>query len=148
MLRWSEAVHAAWKAKNARAYAAEAGAASVIVGEPLHLPWPPTGNHSVRHGNGGHYLTADAKAYRQTVAAICARHEPVRGRYRLTVHLSPPDARRRDADNALKSILDAIVKGGYVEDDAMNYMRELVVTVCDERRGLVTLKATATDPCA
>ena len=133
MLRWTEEVHAAWKARQAREYAQQdAPAEPTGRTDTLTLPWPPTGNTSVRHGNGGHYLTQDVRDYRQAVAAICRDYAPVKGRYRLHVHLSPPDKRRRDCDNAIKSLLDALVHAGYIQDDAMSYMRELVVTVQDD----------------
>ncbi len=147
-MRWTDEQHQAWKDRHARGMAQRDGLAAASIRMPrstgaMTLPWPPTGNHAVKHGNGGHYLTPEAQAYRAAVAAICEKHEPVRGRYRMTVHMAPPDGRRRDIDNALKSLFDAIVHGGYVEDDAMNYMRELVVSVGDERRGWVVVKASA-----
>lgn len=133
MLRWSDEQHEAWKARQAREYAQQdAPVEPTGRTDALTLPWPPTGNTSVRHGNGGHYLTQDVRDYRAAVAAICREYAPVKGRYRLHVHLSPPDKRRRDCDNAIKSILDALVKAGYIQDDAMAYMRELVVTVSDD----------------
>ena len=132
-LRMTDEQHEAWKAKQARAYAQQdAPVEPTGRTDTLTLPWPPTGNTSVRHGNGGHYLTQDVRDYRAAVAAICREYAPVKGRYRLHVHLSPPDKRRRDADNACKQLLDALVLAGYVQDDAMAYMRELVVTVSDE----------------
>ena len=137
MLRWSDEQHAAWKARQAREYAQQDAQRNVdetlqAIGGTLTLPWPPSGNTAVRHAQGGHYLTKAVRDYREAVAAICRDYAPIQGRYRLHVHLSPPDRRRRDADNAIKSILDAIVNGGYVHDDAMSYMRELVVTVDDD----------------
>jgi crossover junction endodeoxyribonuclease RusA len=140
MLRWSDEQHAAWKARQAREYAdqraAEASDSHAVTPgrrtDTLTLPWPPTGNTSVRHGNGSHYLTQDVRDYRAAVGVICRDYAPIKGRYRLHVHLSPPDKRRRDADNACKQLLDALVLAGYVQDDAMAYMRELVVTVDDE----------------
>lgn len=104
---------------------------------PLTLPWPPSGNSAVRHAQGVHYLRPEVIAYRDSVAHLCAGRLPTIGKYRLHVHLSPPDARRRDADNALKSLLDALVKAGYLIDDSLTYMRELLVTVDDERLGHV-----------
>jgi crossover junction endodeoxyribonuclease RusA len=108
---------------------------------PLTLPWPPSGNSAVRHAQGAHYLRPEVIAYRDSVAALCARFAPTPGRYHLHVHLSPPDARKRDADNALKSILDALVKGGYLIDDSLTYMRELHVTTDDDRLGHVRAEA-------
>ena len=133
MFRMTSEQHEAWKAKQARAYAQQ-DAPPEPTGrtDTLTLPWPPTGNTSVRHGNGSHYLTQDVRDYRAAVAVICRDYAPIKGRYRLHVHLSPPDKRRRDADNACKQLLDALVLAGYVQDDAMAYMRELVVTVDDE----------------
>ena len=113
---------------------------------PLTLPWPPTGNHAVKHGNGNHYLRPEVRAYRAAVAAICANHTPITGPYKLRLELSPPDRRRRDADNAIKQALDALVQAGYLADDSMSYMRELSVIVQDDvRYGWVKVKA---DPCA
>jgi crossover junction endodeoxyribonuclease RusA len=111
----------------------------------LTLPWPPTGNTAVRHANSCHYLNPTVIAYRDAVAALCARFKPVSGRYRLHVHLSPPDARRTDADNRLKTLFDALVKAGYVQDDSLTYMRELVVTTDDERRGKALVRAIPMD---
>jgi crossover junction endodeoxyribonuclease RusA len=108
---------------------------------PITLPWPPSGNSAVRHAQGVHYLRPEVIAYRDSVAHLCARFAPIAGRYRLHVHLSPPDARKRDADNALKTILDALVKGGYLIDDSLTYMRELLVTTDDERLGHVRVEA-------
>lgn len=111
-------------------------------GTPIALPWPPTGNHAVKHTrNGGHYLQPEVIAYRDGVANLVARFAPITSKYRLHVHLSPPDARRRDADNALKSVLDALVRAGYLKDDSLTYMRELLVTTDDERRNGVIVHA-------
>lgn len=107
----------------------------------LTLPWPPSGNSAVRHGNGSHYLRAEVIAYRDSVAALCFGKAGVKGKYKLHVHLSPPDARKRDADNAIKSLLDAIVKAGYVEDDSLQFMVELLVTTDEERRGCAAVRA-------
>lgn len=114
---------------------------TAAAGAPLTVPWPPSGNHAVKHANGAHYLRPEVIAYRDSVADLCAHHTPTAGRYRLHVHLSPPDARTRDIDNALKSLFDALVKGGYLHSDSMTFMRELVVTVDDERRGRAIVRA-------
>ena len=110
---------------------------------PILLPWPPTGNTAVRHANGAHYLRSEVVAYRQTVATLVAGLTPIAGQYTLRYEMSPPDARRRDADNAVKSLNDALVQCGYLPDDSMAWMRELVVTVDDERRGAVKVIARA-----
>ena len=153
-LRMTSEQHEAWKAKQARAYADQravdaSDSHAVTPGrrtDTLTLPWPPTGNTSVRHGNGGHYLTQDVRDYRAAVGVICRDYAPITGPYKLRLELSPPDRRRRDADNAIKQALDALVQAGYLADDSMSYMRELSVIVQDDvRYGWVKVKA---DPCA
>lgn len=112
----------------------------------LVLPWPPSGNHAVKHTTAGaHYLRPEVAQYRRHVAALCVRLKPVVGRYRLHVHLSPPDARQRDMDNALKTINDALVRCGWLCDDSMVYMRELHVTVDDARQGSAIVRAEVLD---
>lgn len=108
---------------------------------PATLPWPPTGNTAVRHAKGGHYLRPEVVTYRATVAAILARAKPVSGAYELHVELSPPDRRARDIDNALKSLLDACVKAGWLPSDAMSHMRRLTVTVADSYLGYASVRA-------
>ena len=51
---------------------APAGHGAGVEPGPLTLPWPPTGNHAVKHGNGNHYMRPEVRAYRAAVAAICA----------------------------------------------------------------------------
>lgn len=110
------------------------------------LPWPPSGNHAVKHTTAGaHYLRPEVAQYRRHVASLCVRLKPVVGRYRLHVHLSPPDARQRDMDNALKTINDALVRCGWLCDDSMVYMRELHVTVDDARQGSAIVRAEVLD---
>jgi len=112
-------------------------------GRALVLPWPPSGNTAVRHGGGAHYLRPEVAQYRRHVAALCRSAERCTGRYVLHVHLSPPDARRRDADNAIKVLIDALTHSGLICDDSMAYMRELHVTVDDARNGSAIVRVEA-----
>jgi crossover junction endodeoxyribonuclease RusA len=127
-------------------------AGSPAVGMPapsisLTLPWPPSGNTAVRHTKtGGHYLNPVVVEYRDRVAALCTTQPKLSGQYVVNLVLSPPDKRKRDADNAIKTILDAI-KGRLVTDDSMDLMRELHVHV-EGQRGDVRLTATAYMPSA
>lgn len=85
------------------------------------LPYPPTGNHAVKHTRAGrHYLTAEAQAYRKQVWIRIKQAglrnpflEPVRVRCEITF----PDNRRRDMDNVAKSLLDALTYAGVWRDD-------------------------------
>lgn len=116
------------------------GAVAVMV----IVPWPPTGNTAVRHtASGGHYLRREVVEYRREVARRCASLPRIAGRYRVRIKLSPPDLRRRDIDNALKILFDALVRAGFLPDDSMTYMRELHVLVDDHRYSTVLVTAEA-----
>jgi len=117
-------------AKFNRAPAGKTAAASQsgFAATPLVLPWPPTGNTAVRHANGAHYIRQEVIDYRNQVALLCLPFKCHFGPYVLHLTLSPPDKRKRDADNAIKTVLDAI-KGKLIEDDSMTFMRALHVTI-------------------
>ena len=95
----------------------------------LKLPWPPSANHYWRHTNiGGHYISKQGKDYRMLVL-IAARKAGVRtpnlDRLRVEITATMPDARRRDLDNLLKSLLDAMQHAGCYHDDEQ--IDELVI---------------------
>ena len=54
------------------------------------------------------------------VCTILADYEadPLDGPLEVDVKVFPPDNRRRDIDNVLKSLLDAIEHGGVIHDDS------------------------------
>lgn len=86
----------------------------------LTLPYPPTGNHSVKHGKFGHYATPEAKLYRTLVKSLIVQ-QGVAVRYagplRVVAEINPPDRRRRDMDNAWKTAADALTHAGVWDDD-------------------------------
>jgi crossover junction endodeoxyribonuclease RusA len=89
----------------------------------LELPYPPSGNTAVRHAKGGHYVTAEVKAYRARVATIVGRRAPLVGPVHADFIFSPPDRRRRDADNAQKTLCDALTICGFWSDDSNKVIR-------------------------
>lgn len=89
----------------------------------LTLPYPPTVNTYWRHPSRGqlagrHLISDKGRRYRETVHALLPRIEALRGRLHVEIWLSPPDKRRRDLDNTLKSLLDAIGYAGIWQDDS------------------------------
>ena len=94
----------------------------------LALPWPPSVNHYYRHVGPRVLISKDGRRYREAVAAVARRagnptfSEPVE----VALDLHPPDNRRRDADNSLKSCLDALTCARVYEDDSL--IQRLTVT--------------------
>jgi Holliday junction resolvase RusA-like endonuclease len=86
----------------------------------IELPYPPSVNHLWRRVGHRTLLSRGGRAFRRAVqAALAARGvRPIAGRLAVTIDLHPPDHRRRDLDNALKALLDALQHGGAYHDDA------------------------------
>ena len=70
------------------------------------------------------YISAEGKAYRQAVndlvmeAAMVQRYLKQAGPLRVVIEAFPPDKRKRDLDNVLKSLLDSLTHAGVWEDDS------------------------------
>ncbi|QDU34285.1 Crossover junction endodeoxyribonuclease RusA [Poriferisphaera corsica] len=60
------------------------------------------------------------RAYRNTVGLIANSQtkEPFTEKASLEIDAYPPDGRKRDLDNILKALLDAIEKAGVIENDS------------------------------
>ncbi len=94
----------------------------------LALPWPPSVNHYYRHVGPRVHISRDGRRYRETVGAIARRAgNPIfSAPVAVDLELYPPDNRRRDLDNSLKSLLDALTCAGVYEDDSL--IQRLTVT--------------------
>lgn len=98
----------------------------MATGVSLTLPWPPSVNHYWRHPTRGklagrHLISEKGRAYREAVAEavlLQARGIHLGGRLALTIIVHPPDRRRRDLDNVLKALLDAMTHTGIWADDS------------------------------
>src|SRR5690606_10619426 len=63
------------------------------------------------------YVSAKGKEYRQAVEDAIGTVEPLRGRLAVNIELTMPDRRRRDIDNVLKALFDALQAAGVFIDD-------------------------------
>ena len=88
----------------------------------LTLPWPPSVNHYYRRVGARTLISREGRRYRKAVAALLngggPRKPPADGRIALAMDAFPPDRRRRDLDNLLKSVQDALEHGGVYADDS------------------------------
>ncbi len=94
--------------------------------EPLVLPFPPSLNSYYRNVStgklAGRTLISEAgRRYRQAVYDLAARSSWPRfgeERLRVTIEAWMPDRRRRDLDNVLKAVLDALTHALVWRDDS------------------------------
>lgn len=84
------------------------------------LPFPPSTNHIyARTKKGGVMLNPKARDYREEVIyAIGKGHTTLTGRLRVVVDAYTPDNRKRDIDNIMKSLGDAMTHAGVWKDDS------------------------------
>jgi crossover junction endodeoxyribonuclease RusA len=95
----------------------------------LTLPYPPSANTYWRRKGHQYFIAAAGKAFRTEVEALCRSMglRPLAGPVALTVTLTPGDRRRRDIDNVLKPLLDALTHGGAWTDDSQ--VKRLIVAM-------------------
>jgi Holliday junction resolvase RusA-like endonuclease len=85
----------------------------------VELPYPPSVNHYWRRVGHRTVISREGRRFRETVVAVLAglRGRPLVGPLAVEVDIYPPDRRRRDLDNVLKALLDALEHGGAYADD-------------------------------
>jgi len=85
----------------------------------IELPYPPSVNHYWRRVGARTLISREGRRFRRSVCARLAvrKAQPMTGRVAVHVTAHPPDRRRRDLDNAMKALLDALAHGGVYEDD-------------------------------
>jgi crossover junction endodeoxyribonuclease RusA len=99
----------------------------------LELPYPPSVNHYWGQSGNRRFIGKKGVAFRAAVlnAAIEAGTSPLEGRLAVHIDLYPPDRRKRDLDNVLKSLLDACEHAGcYINDsqiDEIHITRKSVI---------------------
>ena len=89
----------------------------------LYLPWPPTINSYYKMTrNGQRYLDVSVREFRRKVADTVNEQCPgltLTDNIFMEVYLYPPDRRKRDLDNYMKGLLDALTEAGLWEDDSL-----------------------------
>lgn len=92
----------------------------------LNLPWPPSTNTYWRHPTRGplagrHLISEKGRAYRTDVLAHVLQARAAKnlsGSLSVSIEAYPPDRRKRDLDNLLKSLLDSLTHAGVILDDS------------------------------
>ena len=97
----------------------------------IELPYPPSANRLYRRVGPRTLISREGRAFRERVCSILAGSglEPLTGPIEMSLVLYPPDRRRRDADNSLKAVCDALEKAGAYEDDS-----QIVKLTVEKRR--------------
>jgi len=122
----------------------------------LRLPYPPSTNTYWRHPTRGplagrHLISAKGREYRAEVCRLVATGAAaLSGPLDVCVILTPPDRRRRDIDNATKSLLDSLTHAGVWGDDSQ--IRRLLLELRDPNPGHgsaeVTIQPKGKTPCS
>ena len=86
----------------------------------LELPFPPSVNRYWRHVGNRVLISKEGREYREIVTDLMKgmkvkKHD---GELIVDIRLIPADRRRRDVDNSLKALLDAMQAGGAYDDDS------------------------------
>ena len=92
----------------------------------LRLPWPPTVNHYYTIARGRKILSAKGRAYKTNAAVECLRQNvprPLTQRLEVNIDAYPPDKRKRDLDNIIKPLLEALQDYGMFDDEQIDILR-------------------------
>jgi len=111
------------------------------------LPYPPSVNHYWRRVGPRTVISRQGRAYRREVAAAVERIDrvaeqmPLTGPLSVEVSLYPPDRRRRDLDNVLKALLDALQHAGvYLDDSLIEHLSVEKRDVVDGGKAVVVIR--------
>lgn len=90
----------------------------------LILPWPPTVNHYWRRSGDRFYVSREGIYYRVAVCKVAGQYAGLfesDDKIKIRIQAFPPDNRRRDLDNVLKSLLDSLQHSEIYDDDYQIY---------------------------
>lgn len=88
----------------------------------LTLPWPPSVNNYWRMWQGRMVISTEGRKYRTAVAEQVLIQKGAKhfaNKVKVTIAAYRPDERKRDLDNLLKAVLDALCHAGVYEDDSL-----------------------------
>ncbi len=100
------------------------------------MPWPPTVNTYYAVVRGRKILSKKGRQYKVEALGWLMEQNAPKGRegaYSVSIHVRPPDKRKRDIDNLIKPLLDSLVEYGVLPDDSMVY--DLRITRFDSVKG-------------
>jgi crossover junction endodeoxyribonuclease RusA len=86
----------------------------------LKLPFPPSVNRLWRVGKGGMFKSKEYQTWLMQagwVIAIQAKGQKISGKYNLTINAVRPDKRKRDLDNLIKAVSDALETNDIIDGD-------------------------------
>jgi crossover junction endodeoxyribonuclease RusA len=95
----------------------------------LTLPWPPTANTYYRRVNNRTLISQKGRDYIKVIDRAVFDADPEyfgKQRIDLEIYARPPDHRKRDIDNLLKPLIDALAKTGRIFDDDSQISRLLI----------------------
>ncbi len=89
----------------------------------LTVPLPPTSNHRLIPVGGRQIKSPEYRAWMDQAAWLMrsqlpSKQDPIATNVVVTVGITFPDRRKRDIDNVLKPVNDAMVKSGVLADDS------------------------------
>lgn len=116
----------------------------------ITLPYPPTVNTHWRNVKGRTLLSKRGREYRKAVHQAALddlpdgewfHDETMTGRLHVLIDLYPPDHRKRDIDNVIKPLVDALMHAGVFEDDEqIDELRVKRFAVMPPGRAVVTVQ--------
>ena len=88
------------------------------------LPWPPSvNNYYGRNKKRAVYLKPQVRKYFEWcffdiyMQNDCRKCKPFKGKVKVVREMYPPDNRRRDEDNIVKALNDALTRSSVIKDD-------------------------------
>ena len=113
--------------------------------------FPPSSNNRLMSARGRLIKTGRYRSWQQATADMVReqiRGRPLEGRLRLTMRVHMPDRRKRDLDNLVKPIQDALQLAGLYYDDSQIKHLDIMEVGVDPIGGIeIEVTETGDRPC-